>query len=134
MTHDPVMLAAKIIKRIGADGTTNYAALEARAKELEVPDAIFQAAMTIVHRSKKIERKVKGDDIVYSVKVVKEPVVHTGAAWVTANYPWPENFEMPFPEIDLSHIFLRGEEREKYKAEAKGRVYIPKQKYEYARG
>ncbi len=138
MTHDPVMLAAKIVDRIKEETTVSYNILEARAKELDIPSAIFEQAMTLVHRKKIVETKTKKNDIIYSIKIIKPPAVHTGAEWVTANYPWPgmngvPAFEMPFPDIDLSHIFLRGEEREQYKAEAKGRLYISKQSYEYHR-
>lgn len=128
MTHDPVMLAAKIAKRIAAGDSVTYTTLEARAKELEVPDAIFQQAMTIVHRSKVIERMVKAGDIVYGVKVVK--VAPTGAAWVTANYPrMDETNDGSGIEADYSYLFLTPEEIDKYKAALTGRTYVPKKRY-----
>ena len=125
-----IELARKIIKRINADAPIAYSTLEARAIEKGIELSLFEQAMTIVNKTKTIESKVKGDDIIYTIKVIKLPTVHTGLAWVTHNYPWPENFEMPFPEIDMSYIFLTPEELEKYKAEARGRVYIPSKRYQ----
>lgn len=133
-------LARKIATRITTDAPITYSTLEARAVEKGIDPNLFQQAMAIIHRSKLIECKTQGDEIVYTIKVVKEPVKLSGAEWVTKHYPWPGQngipvFEMPFPEIDMSHLFLTGEELEKYKCEAKGRPYIPgkKKAYEHAR-
>jgi hypothetical protein len=121
----PTELATKIITRILTDQGSTYDKLEARALQMGIDMNTFQAAMVIVHRSKLIEQSVKYGVIQYKVAVAKPVQPPQGASWVTANYPWPENFEMPFPEIDMSHLFLKGEELEKYKCEAKGRPYVP---------
>ena len=118
-------LAALIIKRIIEDNGSTYDKLEARAVAKGIDMNTFQAAMVIVHRSKLIEQSMKYGVIQYKIAVAKPIQAPQGTSWVTANYPWPENFEMPFPEIDMSHLFLKGEELEKYKCEAKGRPYVP---------
>lgn len=96
--------------------------------------------MAIVHRSKLIEQNVKYGVIQYKPAVAKPVQKPVGAAWVTANYPWPgkngvPEFVMPFTEIDMSFLFLKGEDLERYKCESKGRPYIPgkRKAYEYAK-
>lgn len=130
----PTELATKIITRILTDQGSTYDKLEARALQMGIDMNTFQAAMVIVHRSKLIEQSVKYGVIQYKPAVTKPVQPPQGTSWVTANYPWPENFEMPFPEINMSHLFLNGEELEKYKCEAKGRPYVPGKfkKYQYA--
>jgi len=133
---NPKDLSTKIITRIWADRGSTYDRLEARAVAKAIPMSTFEAAMAIVHRSKLIEQSVKYGVIQYRA-ATKSPIKEVvGAAWVTQNYPWPEKFVMPFPEIDMSHLFLKGEDLERYKCESKGRQYIPgkRKAYEYARG
>lgn len=125
----PTALAALIIKRIIDDAGSTYDKLEARAVEKGISMDVFQAAMTIVHRSKLIEQSVKYGVIQYKVKEKKIAKPFSAVEWVTQNYPWPENFEMPFPEIDMSYLFLKPEEMDRYKAQVVGRSYIPKRRY-----
>ncbi len=41
---------------------------------------------------------------------------------------------MPFPEIDMSFLFLKTvEERDAFKAALRGVAYIPRKKHEYTR-
>ena len=135
----PTELATKIITRILTDQGSTYDKLEARAVEKGIDMNTFQAAMVIVHRSKLIEQSVKFGVIQYKPKVKPEVKPAVGASWLSLNYPRPgvngiPVFEMPFPEIDMSHLFLKGEELEKYKCESKGRPYIPgKRKPHYVR-
>lgn len=131
---NPQDLATKIITRIWADHGSTYDRLEARAVAKAIPMSTFEAAMAIVHRSKLIEQSVRYGVIQYRPAVAKPVQAPIGAAWVTANYPWPEEFVMPFPEIDMSFLFLSGEDLERYKCESKGRPYIPgkRKAYEYA--
>lgn len=131
----PTELATKILTRIIKDGSSTYDILEARAVALGINMNIFQAAMVIVHRSKLIEQSVKYGVIQYKIAVKKEAKSLSGAEYVTKNYPWPGKngipvFEMPFPGIDMSYIFLRGEDIDKYRAEVKGVAYLPKKRYQ----
>lgn len=90
-------------------------------------------AMELVHKDKRITQSTRGDEIVYRPYIappVKEPFKST------IPYPYPGRdgvppFVMPFPEWDLSFIFLTPEEYEEYKAKAKGRTFIPKKRYEH---
>lgn len=130
----PTTLAALIIKRIIEDGGSTYDKLEARAVKKGISMNTFEAAMVIVHRSKLIEQSVKYGVIQYKVAEKKVEKPFSAAEWVTENYPWPGKngipvFEMPFPEIDMSYLFLTPEEMDKYRAEAAGRTYIPKKRY-----
>jgi hypothetical protein len=83
-------------------------------------------ALEQVHRNKSIARTVRQGEVVYMKKAPpKSPTDHL--AWVRANYPWPDNFEMPFPEIDMSFLFLKTkEERDAFKAEMSGRPVYTK--------
>lgn len=131
----PTDLATKIITRILTDTGSTYDKLEARAVAKGINMNTFQAAMVIVHRSKLIEQSVKFGVIQYKVAVAKPAQPPVGTSWLSLNYPRPgvgdvPVFEMPFPEIDMSHLFLKGEDLERYKCEAKGRPYVPgKRKY-----
>lgn len=137
MTTDHIQLAARIIRYIAKEGTVSYEAIEERAATHGIPSGILDNAMVLVHRNKGVSAVKAGGTIMYAVAAPKKavtPVSHT--TWLTENYPWPgkaqvPDFVMPFPEIDMSWIVLKGEELDKYKAEARGRVYISKKKYEH---
>jgi hypothetical protein len=83
-------------------------------------------ALEAVHRNKSIARTVRQGEVVYMKKAPpKSPTDHL--AWIRANYPWPDSFEMPFPEIDMSFLFLKNkEERDAFKAEMSGRPVYTK--------
>lgn len=96
----------------------------------------FYSALEKVHRDKRIIQTQRKDEVWYEpyVAPIAKPQPHLD--WVKANYHWPgkngvPEFAMPFPEWDLSWIFLKPEELEKYKAELKGTDYTPKKKYEH---
>jgi len=86
-------------------------------------------ALEQVHRNKSIARTVRQGEVVYMKKAPpKSSTDHL--AWVRANYPHPDNFEMPFPEIEMSFLFLRTkEERDAFRAEMSGRPVYVKNKY-----
>jgi len=87
--------------------------------ELEVLEAMEQ-----VHKDKRISVTNLKNGVTYRPAVTKAPKPMTHLTWLRDNYPYPENFEMPFPEIDMSWMFLRTkEERDEYLAAAKG---VPK--------
>lgn len=95
-------------------------------------DEILQALEGI---GKKLKSTVRGGTIYYQVPPPVKIKEHFKS---TIPYPWPgrdgiPEFVMPFPEIDMSFIFLTPEELDKYKAESRGRTFIPKKKYERKR-
>lgn len=81
-------------------------------------DQVLQALERI---GKRLKSTVRGGVVYYQVAPApKTPTDHL--AWVRKNYPWPDNFIMPFPEIDYSHLFLKTkEERDLFISEMKGR-------------
>jgi hypothetical protein len=91
----------------------------------------FYTALEVVHKDKRIVQSTRRCEVWYSPApeptVVKTP---THVEWLTNNYPYPDNFEMPFPEIGMSFLFLRTkEERDAFKAEMSGRpVYVNNKK------
>lgn len=83
---------------------------------------------------KKLKSTVKVGQVYYQGKPeTKTPTDHL--VWVTKNYPWPEEFVMPFPEIDMSQLFLKTkEERDLFKSEMSGRPFqYNKRRYETKR-
>lgn len=126
----PPALATAILTRIIKDGGSTYDILEARAVEKAIPLHTFEAAMTIVHRSKLIEQSVKSGVIQYKVAVKKTPVIHTGAAWVTHNYPKMDSTnDSSGIDVDFSYLFLTPEEMDRYRAEVRGVAFISKKRY-----
>jgi len=91
-------------------------------------DEVLQALERIGNKLKSI---VRGGTVYYQVPPpIKEHFK------CTVPYPWPgrdgiPEFVMPFPEIDYSYIFLTPEELDKYKAELRGRIFIPKKRWQH---
>jgi hypothetical protein len=141
--HDPVLLSSKILDRITKDGQVTYSQLEARAVEKNIPIALFESAMARVHKHKTLLMKTSvgtadSGEITYSIKPVVISSQMSHVQWCSDNYPRPgvdgvPPFVMPFPEIDMSHIFLSPEEMQAFKAELKGQRFIKKKAYLYAR-
>jgi hypothetical protein len=124
---DPRLFAKKILIRIEeAEGDVTYTSLQERAIEKDISLDVLDAALQHLHRFKKVKQRVKGDEIIYKAKpraVLKDPFATS--TWVRDNYPYPgkngvPEFVMPFPEMDLSFIFLKPQEMKEYKARAKG--------------
>ena len=134
LTEDPIKLAHKIANYITREGFVTYDQIMVRSEKHGIPEDITQAALGIVHKKRDIVIGTSKGIITYKPKpgeVEKEEPSY--ASWITLNYPWPSkngipSFIMPFPSIDYSYIFLRGEDLEKYKCEAKGRVYTGKKR------
>lgn len=129
MTHDPTILAKKLIAYIQACPLpVSYEVIYKRATSKHaIPQGILDNALAIVHRSKLITRNSKG---LYTVKIQPLPrPAPTHMSWLRNNYPWVKDFIMPFPEIDMSHIFLSPEDLLKYKAQVRGVAYIPTKRY-----
>lgn len=94
----------------------------------------FYSALEKVHRDKRIIQTQRGGEVWYSIYIAPEIKPQTHVEWITKNYPWPENFKMPFPEIDMDYLFLKTrEDRDAYKAMLRGVSYIPKKTYEHTR-
>jgi hypothetical protein len=79
-----------------------------------------------IHRDKRIRQTVAKGEIVYSPTPERSTTVATHLQWLDKNYPRPDNFEMSFPEINMSYLFLKTKEkRDAFKAEMKGQpVYM----------
>jgi hypothetical protein len=130
---DHRLFAKKILERIEkAEGDVTYTSLQERAIEKGIELDVLDRALEHLHRFKKVKQRVKGDEIIYRPrlkKVVKDPFAV--ASWVRDNYPYPTPCAakgctgicdacMPFPEWDLSWMFLTPDEMAEYKAQAKG--------------
>jgi hypothetical protein len=134
-----LLLAEKLVLHIDAEKTTTFDKLEARALKHGIAMSVFDRAIEKLHKLPNIKRTVKLGTVHYELQAVKAkagPIL--SGEWVAANYPWPgkngvPEFVMPFPEMDLSYLFLKPEEAEEYKAQMKGKKMFSKKKYEYAR-
>lgn len=86
-------------------------------------------ALEYTHKDPRIARTASSSGVVtyrkFTRAVGSSASGMTHLSWLRANYPWPGKngvppFEMPFPEIDMSWMFLKShEERIAYKAAAK---------------
>lgn len=127
----PQALAVFILSRIVKNGGMTYTELEDRAVEKKISLDLFESAMAIVHKNKTIKSTTTAQgEIRYGiapVKVSTGPLSHI--KWWNDNYPRPLNFVMPFPEIDMSHLFLKPAQLLEYKAKLKGVAFIPKKHY-----
>ena len=125
-------LSERIIAYILNHHPITYREIEDVAMGKGFSQLAIMDAMELVHKDKRITQIARGDEIVYRpyiAPVVKEHLKST------VPYPYPgrdgvPEFVMPFPEWDLSFIFLTPEEMDRYRAESKGRAYIPKHGYE----
>lgn len=132
----PKELANKIIAGILKKPGVTYQRLEEHALKLNIPLGIFENAMNLVHKDKTIQSKLQRGVIIYVPRKEKTtgPLPHV--TWCSENYPWPgkngvPEFVMPFPEWDLSFIFMKPDEAEAYHATIKNRKLFKKKKYEY---
>lgn len=118
---DTNLFAIKILKRIEEEGDTTYTFLQNRAVGKGISLDFLDQALEKLRRRKKVNQRVKGDEIIYSAVPKEKPKSpFPGVEWLKNNYPYPTNFVMPFPEIDMSHIFLSPQEMKEHKAKAKG--------------
>lgn len=140
MNTDPTQLAIKIGKYIQASNGCSYTDIKNQAAIRGIDPDTLEQALLILHRQKTIHRTVAGGDVQYLFRVpVAKPVTAVSQVeWVTQHYPWPgkgdvPEFVMPFPEIDMSFLFLKTlEERQAYKEAAAGR-YVAPEWYEHPR-
>ena len=123
-----------IITRILNRGVVTLSELETRSKERGLSLSELYAALDKVSRDKRIKRGVRQGDVYYEpAPAAKPPTYHL--AWVRQWYidnPY-HCTEVPFPEIDYSHLFLKTkEERDLFISEMKGRpMMYNKKRYEH---
>ena len=124
------MLAEKLVKRIAKDGEVTLDQLDASAVKHGIDMNVMDNALQRIHKLKNINRRTKKGTVVYSLQVIKPKSPTPHLDWVRDNYPpMTSSNDGSGIDMDFSYLFLTPEEMEKYKAEAKGRVYIPKKKY-----
>ena len=134
------VLADKIEAYIRTNAPVTYTTLLARAESHGIPSHEFEQAMELLHRRMWVKKATRDDEITYSIAVVAaKPQDTTWYDWCKENYPWPGRngvpaFVMPFPEWDLHWLVLSPENMLKFKAELRGVAYIPRRRYEHARG
>jgi len=135
---DPVRLSKLIIDRITELGTVTYDQLLERAKEKNIEEGVFNNAIQRVHKKKTVlVKNVKGV-LTYSIKPVVVETTPSHVEWCKANYPYPgqnglPEFVMPFPEWDVSYIFLTPDEFEEYKEAIRGGRVYKRKRYQYAK-
>lgn len=130
---DHILLSKKILERIEeTEGEISYSDLEQIAIKKNIDINIFDAAISHLHRFRKVTQKVKGEEIYYKFKPKpKKKNPFAAQDWLRDNYPRPTPCEakgchgickkcMPFPEIDLSYLFLTPSEMLEFKAQMKG--------------
>lgn len=136
---DPVRLAKLIIDRITALGTVTYDELQARAKEKNIDQGIFDNAMSRVHKKKMVLVKDIKGELTYSIKPVevKKNIFDILADWRKAN-PYPEMNETNngqheiFAHLNFDYLFLTPDELVEYKEAMKGGKTYKRQRYQYA--
>lgn len=142
----PKELATKITAGILKKPGVTYQRLEEHALSLGVPLGIFQNAMQLVHKEKKVQSKLKAGVLIYVERAVAKPAIDILLEWRKENpYPYPklctacqgklcaECYPFYDPEKDTidkirERLMMT---REEYKAASEGRKFIPKKKYEY---
>lgn len=133
-----LLLVEKLVLHIDQVGTTTFDKLEARALQHGISMAVFDRAIERLHKLPQIKRTMKLGTVHYELQAVveKKPVTSEFGGWLRENYPWPgkngvPEFVMPFPEWDLSWIFLTPDELEEYKNN--GRRVFKRKRYEHTR-
>lgn len=126
-------LSERIIAYILNHHPITYRELEDVAMGKGFSQLAIMDAMELVHKDKRITQIARGDEIVYRPYIAPVVKEHFKS---TVPYPYPgrdgvPEFVMPFPEWDLSFIFLTPEKMLEYRAGLKGQKYIPRKKYEH---
>lgn len=117
-----LLLAEKIVELIikSPEGLS-LDVIDARAQKHGIDMRTLDAALERIHKLRSIERSTVKGTIRYRVKQKVEPKGPAShVSWLRLNYPWPKDFVMPFPEIDMSYLFLKPAQLKEYKAMAKG--------------
>jgi len=124
-------LQERIIAYILNHHPITYRELEDIAMGKGFSQLAIMDAMELVHKDKRIAQSTHRDEIVYRPYIAPPVKEHFKS---TVPYPYPgrdgiPEFVMPFPEWDLSFIFLTPDELDKYKADLRGVKYIRKKRY-----
>lgn len=130
--HDPIVLAAKIVKYIAQGRGASYDEIYKRAESKGIAVGILDNAMTLIHKRRDITRTAAGGTIMYSVKQEVVKPIGSHLVWIKDNYPWPaEPFVIPFMEEgeSLDDLFMT---RDEYKQKQRGGAYVAKRQYEHA--
>ena len=109
-----------ILAAIRKNSPIAYSDLEARAVKRGVSLDELDTVLQAVHKDKRVKTKVSGDDIIYTWQEPKVKDITPHLTWLRDNYPRPDPFIMPFPEIDMSWIVLKPADMETYKQELNG--------------
>lgn len=71
---------------------------------------------------KRLKSTVRQGEVYYSIPTAPKKRHDSHVDWLRDNYPRPSTFVMPFPEIDMSWMFLKSkDERDAFMAEMSGR-------------
>lgn len=117
MTTLPDRIITYILKRDSV--TLAHLETVSTDKGFTLPE--LYTALETVHRDRRItQTSTQAGEVIYrpAIAKVSSPTPHL--EWVRDNYPWPEDFVMPFPEIDMSWLVMSPDEAKEYKAAAKG--------------
>lgn len=129
---DPNKLAWKMLAYIEKeDRDVTYSELEKRALLHNIDLSLLDVALGLLHKHAKVKQRVKGGDIVYCSAKEKPRPPSPGLEWLKHNYPAMDSSnDGSGIEADYSYLFLSPEDLDKYKAEAAGRTYVPKKRYQ----
>lgn len=126
-------LALKIAKYILTEGGCRYADIQARADAKSISRRELESAMALIHRNKMIKTTHAGGDIHYAVA----PLAPKPSPF-TRYEPYPpmiagvnDASHEIFSGCDYGYLFMTPDEMLQYKAQLKGKAYIPRRKHEY---
>jgi len=109
-----------ILAAIRKNSPIAYSDLEARAVKRGVSLDELDTVLQAVHKDRRVKTKVSGDDIIYTWQEPKVKDITPHLTWLRDNYPRPDPFIMPFPEIDMSWIVLKPDAMVEYKEQLNG--------------
>lgn len=120
---DPTLLAEQLLIFLGKNQEASIDMLDAKARNYGINGYTLDAALELLHKLPQVKKTVKKGSLYYSLQAVpvKKPVTSfSHVTWVRDNYPWPTDFVMPFPEMEVD-LFATRDER-----------YVAKKSYEYS--
>lgn len=143
---NPTELSTKIIAGILRSPGVTYSRLETHALSLGIPIGVFENAMQLVHKNKKVQSKILKGVLVYVEREAPKVAVDILAEWNKSN-PYPYPILCPecqgtlcascFPFYNPAHDTIEKIReslymtRDEYKTLSQGKTFIPKKNYEY---